>query len=435
MNTYIYHHNDGDGYAAATVVAMQYCQIVPFDETPKEGVSTLVAMDESVHLIPSNFNKDMDFSMIEKGDVIYMLDYTSSRKNDIEAINELWQKFGTDIRYIHIDHHKSALTVIERCPGLRNYLKESDGGGIFPTEDFDQAGCMLAYVAKEIGVSMFSMLFKWYFFKESIPMNIDIKEKFAIIEENAPTWLQYAGDHDIYAGKYMPSHIFAEGAFYEGGYNVYTNIHNPNSFLNLMVLWEAEIKKNAPFHVDPSSPEMDLQTKRLIEYGAQIKSIIEEHYRKHLKHAFEIYVYLDLSKEFLDPTDEMKFPYDENGRYHASGKILCMNELGNSDAFLEMFEEYDAVILFDFDGSLVKYSIYSKKSSDFRCNALGIWGCKVFDISGGGHNHAAGFYTDDILFKKEHVYCMRDYNLTTRSKRDMGTAEFNKKFGKEETDA
>lgn len=436
MNTYIYHHNDGDGYAAATIIAMQYCRVVPFDELSGEENMTPVAMDESVHLIPSNFNRDMDFSMIEKGDVIYMLDYTSSRENDIEAINNLWEKFGTDIRYIHIDHHKSALTIIERCPGLRNYLKETDGGGIFPTEEFEQAGCMLAYIAKKIGVSMFSMLFKWYFFKEEIPINIDIKEKFAIIEADAPTWLLYAGDHDIYAGKYIPSHTFAEGAFYEGSYNVYTNLQIPNSFLNLMVIWEEEIKKNAPFNTDSTSPKMEIQTKRLIEYGAQIKLIVGIHYKKHLKHAFEIVVCMDLSKEFLDPTDEMKFPYGLDGKYHATGKLLCMNELGNSEAFLEKFEDYDAVVLFSFDGDLVKYSIFSKKSSEFKCNALAIWGGKMFNISGGGHDHAAGFYNDDLFFKKERVYYLKDDGYKIRSKSDMSVADFNMLFGKEEeTDA
>lgn len=394
-NIWIFHHIDGDGFGAAAVIASKFCQV--------DTDSQVVSLDENVHLIPVNFNNPIDFSPIKENDTVYMLDYTSSRSDDIASMNDLWDKFQDRINYIHIDHHKSALTVIEKCRGLKEYLKIQ--GGIFSTEEFNQAGCMLTFIAENVGLEVFSNIFWNYYFEEryaSSPRIVkDINKLFALTltEHEAPKWLQLTGDHDIYAEKYIESHIFAKGVFYNGLNKTYLDL-NDNSFLKLTM-----IERSQRFAL---SYVLDERAEELYVYGKSIKDTMDRHYKKCLRCSFEIYVHLSVSKEYIDPANKMKLNYDDDGMLRAEGKILCVEGIGNSEVFLDEFEKYDAVILFSFDGEQIKHSIYSKKSSTFPCNALALWGGNFFGISGGGHDHAAGFYTENLFFKKERMYFLSD---------------------------
>lgn len=397
MSTFIYHHTDGDGYGAAAIIGADY---------------------PNATFIPCDFYKPMNLSQIKPGDTVFMLDYTSSRDDDIAAMNELWNTIGKNIRYIHIDHHKSALTVIARCEGLRNYL-EIDGG-IFPTEEFNQAGCMLAYIARQIGFDMFNMLFRNYYFEDVTPLDIkDIPSYFEKLEKEAPIWLQWTGDHDIYSEKYEESHIFSKGCFYLGFYDVYLN-PDKTSFLYLLGhngINDAGQSDDVTFAED------------IYDYGHTIKEIMDRHYGKVMNKSFEIYIHMCVDRNYLDPTNEMKLPCDEDGNVVQEGKILCANGIGNSEVFLDKFEEYDAVILFSFDGETIKHSIYSNKSSNFKCNVLGLWGGKFFGISGGGHDHAAGFYTEKLFFRKEEMYFLHDGGWKILSRENVNKEDFETVFG------
>ena len=89
-------------------------------------------------------------------------------------------------------------------------------------------------------------------------------------------------------------------------------------------------------------------------------------------------------KEFADT-----FEWMYNGT-----KFLCKNTNGNSLAFLNKIEEYDAVIAFHYSGksSKWKYSVYASDKSSFDC--------KVFaeQFGGGGHIKASGFSTTMLIF-------------------------------------
>lgn len=430
MSTWIFHHNDGDGFAAATLIASEYCTLRSVKEMVDEDNFTNVRVPEDLHIIAVNYNKSMDLSPIQDGDTVYMLDYTSSRQDDIDSMNKLWKDHGKNIEYIHIDHHKSALTVIEQCEGLKEYLRIN--GGIFPTEEFEQAGCMLTFIAQSIGKSMFGLLFRGYYFKEEIPFNdLNIKEKFTDIEDDAPVWIKLTADHDIFSGRYLDSHEFARGAYYNGLYHTYLDVKNSDSFLCLLVNEQASKNSDIRQFVK-SSYKTDEVSNKLYEKGKLIKGVLDGSYQKYLGKSFEIYINMSLSKELLDPTNKMDLQYNDDGVLNAEGKILCMNGFGNSEMFLNKFEEYDDCILFNFDGEYVEHSIYSKKSSSFPCHALAIWGGKFFGISGGGHEHAAGFYTDDLFFKKDRVFVLSDHTFTTLSKHNMHKGEFERLFGRED---
>lgn len=74
--------------------------------------------------------------------------------------------------------------------------------------------------------------------------------------------------------------------------------------------------------------------------------------------------------------------------------FVCKNGTGNSWCFEHFITKYPAAILFYYDGSCAKwkYSVFSDESSSFNCKEF----CEQF--GGGGHIHAAGFSTDNLIF-------------------------------------
>lgn len=78
-------------------------------------------------------------------------------------------------------------------------------------------------------------------------------------------------------------------------------------------------------------------------------------------------------------------------------KALVVNSPGNSDVFGKKIKDYDLVCIWTYNGKLglYQYSFYSDNKS-IDCAAL----AQKFNPSGGGHQSAAGFSSDKLLFKK-----------------------------------
>lgn len=79
----------------------------------------------------------------------------------------------------------------------------------------------------------------------------------------------------------------------------------------------------------------------------------------------------------------------------------CMNSYGNSWVFGDEYNKFDLVILYNFDGELFCYSLYSKNHSKVNCAKL------AEKYGGGGHPGAAGFSSPELVVKK--VYKEKDY--------------------------
>ena len=77
---------------------------------------------------------------------------------------------------------------------------------------------------------------------------------------------------------------------------------------------------------------------------------------------------------------------------------LAVNSGGNSYLFGSLFEEYDAVIPFYFDGALWNYSIFSHESKPFDVSLVAKYYLNKYGITGGGHIHAAGWSTPKCIF-------------------------------------
>lgn len=71
----------------------------------------------------------------------------------------------------------------------------------------------------------------------------------------------------------------------------------------------------------------------------------------------------------------------------------------SSQAFAEYFDEYKFAIVYSFNGKNYTYSIYSGLK-DIDCSVI----AKYFNIKGGGHKGAAGFVSDELMFKDGDVF-------------------------------
>ena len=84
---------------------------------------------------------------------------------------------------------------------------------------------------------------------------------------------------------------------------------------------------------------------------------------------------------------EYKLP-DEHGGL----RCLCLNRKGNSLMFGDKINDYDAVIPFYFNGTKWTYSIFTVKDQ-VSCEAV------AKSYGGGGHIRAAGWTSDELIFK------------------------------------
>lgn len=87
--------------------------------------------------------------------------------------------------------------------------------------------------------------------------------------------------------------------------------------------------------------------------------------------------------------------------------FLCKNGNGNSWNFESLIEKYPAVILFYYSGKVGKwlYSVYSDKNSKFNCKEF----CEKF--GGGGHPHASGFSTKELIFTSSKYKNIKTNNI------------------------
>ncbi|HHT97028.1 MAG TPA: hypothetical protein GXZ90_03940 [Clostridiales bacterium] len=106
----------------------------------------------------------------------------------------------------------------------------------------------------------------------------------------------------------------------------------------------------------------------LLQMGSTIKSYIDKdnkYYREHFAYKSEI----------------------------AGYKCLVVNKKTNSWVFGDKYNEYPIVMVWVFDGIKYTYSIFSSDSS-IDCSKI------AEGYGGGGHKGAAGFSSEELLFKK-----------------------------------
>lgn len=392
----IYHHCDADGFGAAAVIQSQYIEKGENDYHFTCPVITQVA----------NFDFPMDFSLVtEETKELYILDYSISRQDDIDGLAEVLQKYP-NCKLIYIDHHKTTGITMTKSKEIKESIEEGDGIYI-DTEDFGYAGVFLAHiyvVHYSLGKdATHAALMHRINGKLCDCQEVDyVRTCLRELYENSPEWVQLISDHDAWQKRFLGSDAFVKGLSKDGLRNSLLNIENNTCF---SVLYTQNKSWLNPFIKSDERKMVDYyrdQGNLILDTEATIN-------RKCLRmNGYEIEITIQVSKDWIDPENKMKFTYDENGMTNEHGRFLCLNGYGNSATFLEHFEEYDGVILFSFDGETTMHSVYSRKENGFRCNLLALWAGKFIGISGGGHDHAAGWVDTFPTFMKDTHYTLKD---------------------------
>ena len=156
-------------------------------------------------------------------------------------------------------------------------------------------------------------------------------------------------------------------------------------------IWRFDIKDTKPFHYGfnlelDKSPDSKLWDELLYNYNAPI--IVG---KKYLEPGRAIMAFYETQYSMLRTfAFETKIPGYENL------SCIATNGHSNSFAFGDLMDTYDVCVLFYYDGSNRnwKYSIYSKDTDD------SVDVSKIAEsFGGGGHPHASGFRTDELIFK------------------------------------
>lgn len=343
---HIFHHYDADGYASAAVIIRHYREIIA-----REGLE--------IKCYSCKHGNPMSFSGVDiDKDKVFIVDYSFTDPRDVESVEDLvnscmnnYKKIGfkdADINKINylkkhivwIDHHASSQDLIDEHTNLRLL---ATAGCVHPENIY--AGCMLTWLY--LNCPGYKLKGK------------DLNAIKYYISENCPIWVQFVDDYDKWAHKMDHSSDFVTGVNCTNG-GLWNNFLNPDGS------YATYVSKNA-----------DGITKKFIKRGKVINEYRKGENEKALKGAgFATQIICD--ETILD--------------------VLAINKSGNSLIFGDYIKDVDAVITYSFDGKLWNYSIFSYKTKEFPVNKVAEMYKERYGITGGGHQHAAGWATEKCIF-------------------------------------
>ena len=370
----IYHHFDADGYCAAAVIGCNFLMDA-VNNTYKPIVDLRFHSVE--HSTPMGLMDEL-LAMEDKGEnsLIFILDYSFPEQdyNDIR-----WATMVPGVDIVWIDHHESsriqeADPIFGKLPGIRVLEKGSP-----------YAGCALALYWWACQDKWSSSdrdqddmeLDKWY---ATLPCYYNV--------------VKLVSDHDTFTHQMDGSSELVKWA-------------------NLVGLYETFIDYQFHDDEDPSKGSLiqclaqgKLNTKTFpereyIEKGKNLTMIDAIRNKRSVKtSSWESILVIDIAKKYIDPEGALDIKTDDDGVIRRKYKVLCMNRGGNSQVFGDKFYEYDAVVLFTFDGESFRHSMFSRKENGAECFIPALFMKHFFGLNGGGHEHAAGWNSKEIIFWK-----------------------------------
>lgn len=348
----VYHHDDLDGISAAAIIAAKNPDL---ENTTFKKFSYGDKFDAHKH--DSNIKEDVILT-----DISFSKDtYEQLKVICNEAKSVIW-----------IDHHATSVDMVDEykdelqriqnltyfvndnyCGALLTYLftniPKGDLAKIRDTNDKE------IYVITTSAQAVFDetdiievQMFKAY--KTDVVGPFEYKMRI-------PKWLIYVDDYDCWKKKDKDSNYFQLGIMSEEEYNI-TYFDEDTERVVLNNMWINIVNQGA----DP------------LEWIQKGKI-----------------VYTYLMRKYKDEFG-MTFVWECDGK-----KFLCKNGTGNSYNFLDESSKYDATILFAYNGASGKweYSIYSDENIGINCKDF------AEKFGGGGHIHASGFSTDELIFTKK----------------------------------
>lgn len=397
MAIHIWHHFDADGFCAAAVVR-GFLNIE--NDFLKEHDKYNPIMQVLNHSYPMKWNNVSD------GDVIFIVDYSFTRNDDVAEILSRMDK----VRFIWIDHHVSSIKLIEEQPELEELAKE----GLIYTDSPKLSGCYLAYIY---------ML--WNYSAENREIHIckddvcELKDKLPV-----PDFVRLVSDYDTFSHSCENSVEFVKALEFVGLKNCFYNdsvyfklgnvkyvsfdicletklMTSKNSYLSMSLSMSDEytwISETYDSFVKSKSSTVVMR-KVLITERSVIQSLIEK--GKAIVDIMKVYDAKDVKSKAFESI--IRVPTLENTEKYRTFKLLVLNKMGNSQMFGDAYNVYDGVVTMIFNGEQFTYSIFSHERSELNCELVGTYFKKVFGITGGGHTHAAGFSALSPVFMKNAI--------------------------------
>lgn len=344
----VYHHNDMDGKAAA------HCVHTLKPRSILDSASSYVMM-----------TYDEPFDKHETNDDVFIVDLSFTEQT-YPALLEVCKTART---VTWIDHHDSSMEVVanhkDELQAIRNltyFVSKAACGAALTYIYFNIPTAELFKVrtTEENEEYEISATFEDRDFITVTLQKTNKKDPTDTVwhshDIRLPSWLYYIDDYDCWKKKDPDTEFFMLGCdTRDTAFTKYIRKFDRREFNRF---WETVSGKNS-----------DHECSVYIRIGKHISNYIHSKYHKELRHTFE---------------------WEFEGT-----KFLCKNDTcGNSWCFENLIENYPAVIRFQYSGKTGKwmYSVYSAETSSFNCKEF----CEKF--GGGGHQHAAGFSTKELIF-------------------------------------
>lgn len=339
---HILYHTDEDGTAAAAVVYEYLKRITK--ESGKRVRYFFYKIDYTV-LIQSLLGG------IHDGDEVFLVDYSFSKRDNLEFILDLADK-GINVTWI--DHHKTSVDIVKGLKftdiDIYNYKNLH-----FYIED-NACGAALAYE---------------YFYTI---INGDYGDAY---HYRYIDYLAYVNSHDTWRFNVPNTTEFS--------YGIMGLKHTPRNIFSQIFNYRSDLVNELfdKCHSTEFKSAMQNFVYKIIENGKRIKEYCDTMNKSMLdQYSFECFI--------RDFTNEKVY------------KCIVLNKRGNSLVFGDLIDEYDIVIPYIFNGEQYIYSLFSNKDY-VDCEQIAKILGSYNNLGGGGHLHAAGFQTHDNIFMKDGV--------------------------------
>jgi oligoribonuclease NrnB/cAMP/cGMP phosphodiesterase (DHH superfamily) len=179
--------------------------------------------------------------------------------------------------------------------------------------------------------------------------------------EKCPEFIKLISDYDTFSRKMLPV-----SDYFKLGYDANFNGYVPTFLLLLDLLMESKLPKMVE---EKNEKYNEFKMKKLIDEGKVIKSYV----------------------------DSENYSYCRTFSYEAliDGYVgLVINKRSNSWVFGDLYNKYKIVCTWVFDGKLYHYSLFSADESVDCAKIAELYG-------GGGHKGAAGFISNELIYKKK----------------------------------
>lgn len=302
----------------------------------KEIVKSMYPNTKDTDFIPVDYTKSIDFSVVRKYEHVWIVDYSLSNKKDIESIIELYNTKTKNIFWV--DHHQNSVDFDKEHPEIKisgiRFVDNKYSAALLVWYFREKSFDTIAY--KDFKYIDMSILNNLIFSLDDVNNDVDLISK-------APLSVKYISDHDNFTYKYSNTGAFNLGIRYWYEKGEYKHLFTDETYLIDEVIRIGNLL---------------LDNQNMINERNKCK-------------AFEIYI----------------------------GNKLCiaMNRQGNSSIFCELYDMYDAVMPYYFDGECWTYSLYTNlnRETHLDCGKIATM------LGGGGREGAAGFRSNELLIKED----------------------------------